>query len=178
MNQPSSNRDARVCRPERRQSEWQDYCLDETLSQDDVARTVSVPGTPYLIELNCCAVGRIALAPSTHWSWLARARLRGSRLCANRGACPAIQITYVRAKAVPGGSVQRDGIRTAGKACVPAIAHAGRTDTTFFIPRRSSRSWDTRRASLGQALFFVCGTADRRDTRVGAPLPSEFLRLK
>jgi hypothetical protein len=40
MNQPSSNSDARVCRPERRQSEWQDYCLDETLPQDDVARTV------------------------------------------------------------------------------------------------------------------------------------------
>jgi transposase len=39
-NQPSSNSDARVCRPERRQSEWQDYCLDETLPQDDVARTV------------------------------------------------------------------------------------------------------------------------------------------
>jgi hypothetical protein len=40
MNQPSSNSDARVCRPERRQSEWKDYCLDETLPQDDVARTV------------------------------------------------------------------------------------------------------------------------------------------
>jgi hypothetical protein len=40
MNQPSSSSDARVCRPERRQSEWQDYRLDETLPQHDVARTV------------------------------------------------------------------------------------------------------------------------------------------
>jgi hypothetical protein len=38
-----------------------------------------------------------------------------------------------KAKAVPGGSVQRDCIRTAGKACTSAIARVGPTDTTLFI---------------------------------------------
>ncbi len=40
MTTSSSNTDARVCRPQRNQREWQDYCLDESLPHDDIARTV------------------------------------------------------------------------------------------------------------------------------------------
>jgi hypothetical protein len=45
----------------------------------------------------------------------------------------------VRAKAVPGGSVQRDAIHTAGPALAQAVARVGRPDTTFFIRLSQSR---------------------------------------
>lgn len=40
MSNNLSDRDVRVQRPQRMQREWQDYCLDEALAEDDVARLV------------------------------------------------------------------------------------------------------------------------------------------
>lgn len=62
--------DARVRRPQRRQREWRDYCLDEALSADDMARTVwaYVEGLDLsplydLIKVSSHDAGRTAIAP-------------------------------------------------------------------------------------------------------------------
>jgi transposase len=70
MSTTISNTDARVSRPQRRQREWQDFCLDETLPHDDIARTVWA----YVESLDLSALygdikvsghqaGRSAIAP-------------------------------------------------------------------------------------------------------------------
>jgi transposase len=70
MSATSSKTDARVDRPQRRQREWQDYCLDETLPHDDIARTVwayveSLDVSPLYqaIKVSDHQTGRSAIAP-------------------------------------------------------------------------------------------------------------------
>ncbi len=66
----SSRADARVSRPQRQQREWADFCLDETLPLDDVARTVwlYVQGLDLTelyaaIQVSEHQAGRAAIAP-------------------------------------------------------------------------------------------------------------------
>lgn len=61
---------ARVSLPERRQREWIDFCLDETLPQDDVARMVwnyvellDLSPLYNRIQVSNCQAGRAAIAP-------------------------------------------------------------------------------------------------------------------
>lgn len=66
----SSRADARVSRPQRLQREWADFCLDETLSKDDVARTVwhyvqrlDLTELYAAIQVSDHQAGRAAIAP-------------------------------------------------------------------------------------------------------------------
>ncbi len=61
---------ARVSRPERRQREWAEFCLDETLPLDDIARTVwsyvqmlDLSGLYAAIQVSPHQAGRTATAP-------------------------------------------------------------------------------------------------------------------
>jgi transposase len=73
----SRNR-ARVSRPERRQREWTEYCLDETLPHDDIARTVwnyvqilDLSPLYAAIQVTENQAGRTAIAPEILMSlWL------------------------------------------------------------------------------------------------------------
>ena len=66
----SSRAHARVSRPQRQQREWADFCLDETLPQDDIARVVwqfvqslDLSGLYAQIQVSDQQAGRTATAP-------------------------------------------------------------------------------------------------------------------
>ena len=112
MSTTPSNTDARVCRPQRRQREWQDFCLDETLPHDDIARTVWA----YVESLDLSALyggikvsghqaGRSAIAPEVLVALWLMATLEGigsarrlDRLCRRdaryKWICGKVSVNY------------------------------------------------------------------------------------
>ncbi len=103
---------ARVSRPERRQREWTEYCLDETLPQDDVARIVwnyvqLLDLSPLYAEIQVTQylAGRTAIAPEVLMALWLMATIDGvgsarqlDRLCQRdsryRWICGGVSVNY------------------------------------------------------------------------------------
>ena len=112
MNSAKSTGDVRVCRPQRRQREWRDYCLDETLPDDDIARTVweyvsSLNLSDFYQRIRVCQdqAGRPAIAPEVLMALWLMATLDGigsarrlDRMCERdaryRWICGGVSVNY------------------------------------------------------------------------------------
>jgi len=103
---------ARVSRPERRQREWTEYCLDETLPQNDIARTVwnyvqmlDLSPLYAAIQVTENQAGRTAIAPEVLMALWLMATIDGigsarqlDRLCQRdsryRWICGGVSVNY------------------------------------------------------------------------------------
>lgn len=103
---------ARVSRPERRQREWTEFCLDETLPQDDIARIVwnyvqLLDLSPLYAEIQVTQylAGRTAIAPEVLMALWLMATIDGigsarqlDRLCQRdsryRWICGGVSVNY------------------------------------------------------------------------------------
>ena len=112
MSTTPSKSDARVCRPQRRQREWQDFCLDETLPHDDIARTVwayveslDLSALYEKIKVSSHDAGRSAIAPEVLVALWLMATLEGigsarqlDRLCRRdaryKWICGKVSVNY------------------------------------------------------------------------------------
>ena len=112
MNSAKSTGDVRVCRPQRRQREWRDYCLDETLPDDDIARTVweyvsslDLSDFYQCIRVGQDQAGRPAIAPEVLMALWLMATLDGigsarrlDRMCERdaryRWICGGVSVNY------------------------------------------------------------------------------------